>query len=571
MTRSGACIVFFASSLLTVLAATPAAAQAPDRKAIFDEFHRAVVQIKVVGRDREGRAKQTRGTGVLVSEYWVVTAKHVIGSDDEWYRDGGIGSPQRRIEVLAADENGRRAPIASEAFARLSATDDVAALRLPSRARACAPLGSISFVDEPQTFVGLFWARDTQVPDTRSVDTLTRDASVGDRALLAYKAQAGDSGSPLFDSSGTVVGFLTSQGPDRDDTSLALPAYTAVGLLPPDARCTRRPSSQAGAPTTPTEPQAVPQGWHPLAAEQAQGIVAAANASTVASYPETFVVSGERSWTESALIAKRITFEPGARLVFKGEATKVGRDILVVAEEIRSISRENPGVIAWDPPPLPSPAAAGTARSGAPGSVDGAPGGRGEDGQRGAGGIAGRDGPTFQLVVGRVVNQVVVDASGQSGGLSGDGQNGGDGGPGAPGHRASLSAFDCKRGPGDGGSGGAGGRGGDGGAGSVGGNGGAVRVLTAEDSLVEAVGKIIARTSGGRGGAGGAGGAGGNGGAGGPRGAAAPPYCRDDARNGDPGPAGAAGNRGVSGSRGAEGLALVRPIGWADISRRVER
>ncbi|SFI61976.1 Trypsin [Bradyrhizobium sp. Gha] len=538
-------------------------AQSPDRGAILNQYKRAIVSIRVVGTDTNGKATTRRGTGVLVSDNWVVTARHVVGADSMWQELPS--GPNRRIEVSSIEPNGRRT-VLSEASAKLSTTDDIAVLILDSKGDTCAPISNSSISDDPKTLVGLFWGRDTNEPDSRNVDTLARGRGQGDRIVIGYKPIDGDSGSPLFDAKGYVIAILSGDA-DRPEASAAVPAYTARSLLPGDAVCKRDVPTGSGASSF----DVLPSPWKQLESEQRDVIRARVSTSKSVPFPGNFVISGDRYWTEPSLAAERLVFEPGSRLIFKESNARTARELTVVAGEIRSLSQENPGVITWEPSSAPDTAPAGSVgQSGPAGASDGAPGGNGGKGGTGATPSPGRDGPKLTLVVKRSINPIVLDVRGQGGGPGGNGGEGGVGGAGAPGRRASSSAFDCKRGPGDGGRGGDGGMGGDGGRGGAGGNGGIVTMLTPEPEI-HALSRIILRVGAGREAAGGAAGQGGRGGPGGPRGLPAPPFCANDGRDGDPGVSGRAGAGGESGLPSKDGSAFVGSISEDEVTRLVSR
>ncbi len=114
--------------------------------------------------------------------------------------------------------------------------------------------------------------------------------------------------------------------------------------------------------------------------------------------------------------------------------------------------------------------------NGAPGTGPGAEGQGGQPGGAASNGVGGSDGPSVDLTISRLPRgRIILDVSGQVGGMGGGGGKGGDGGNGADGSPA-VFLNRCRQ---AGGSGGNGGNGGDGGAPGLGGacgNGGLVKI-----------------------------------------------------------------------------------------------
>lgn len=257
----------------------------------------------------------------------------------------------------------------------------------------------------------------------------------------------------------------------------------------------------------------------------------------------------------SVLVASEIVFAPGSQLVMASRPS-AEQGVYVVAHRITILPGQPAPVISWlgtammeqrSPPPV------GKAQPGAAG-FDGRQGGRGNDGAPGNSGLNGKTPPELYLSVTEIVGgSLNVDWRGQDGGPGGQGQEGGDGGNGGAGHPASSSAFDCRRGPGNGGPGGNGGNGGLGGEGGRGGDGGVVVLLAANDSIPHLTERLVVDVAPGIGGFGGLGGKAGLAGRGGPPGQSAPPWCRADAK---PGEDGQPGNIGMSllDKRGAQGV-----------------
>ena len=536
------------------------AQQAIDMDKLWREQRHAVASIRVVGRDPLGKPKVVPGTGVFVRPNAVLTAKHVIGRDEEWYQDAGIGPPDRRIEIWGLDDHDRKQKIGETTRARAAPESDLALVTIAETGYSVAALRNTALGNTLQPFGMLSWATGDQlIPHV--FDRLPTDFGNGDTILLAYKSVPGDSGSPIFDANGFVVALLSWEGHDPA-TSLAEPIYLATPILPPAGPA-------AGNPLPPAK---LPDPWQAVDHARSEALVAEAEAvvSRRVPYPGDFVVSGEKRWSDQALLARRIVFEPGSQLVFADSAAK-NVPLVIVAEEIVSLSLDQPGIVSWESAAPADPPDRGNAASGGSGSSEGENGKSGAPGRDGLNGVDGAIAPRLSLLAKDIKGALIVDLSGQRGGKGGPGQTGGNGGDGAAGRRASQSAFDCKRGAGDGGRGGNGGNGGNGGRGGAGGSGGTLTLLTSNAQAAQITSQIVLRLIGGEGGQEGEGGKGGDAGAGGKRGAPALPYCRDDGNDGSPGNAGRRGAAGSAGIAGKSGSAELGTLSGDDIVRLVSR
>jgi hypothetical protein len=281
------------------------------------------------------------------------------------------------------------------------------------------------------------------------------------------------------------------------------------------------------------------------------------------------VIEGDRLFEDSVLVADRIVFRPGSKLVF-GANIKGDRSArYIVARTIVVQPGPSPTITWFRGSALPDPPGFTTkAVPGAMGAVDGAPGAEGTTGATGNPGFPGRSAPTLYVFASRIEGgPIEVNLRGQDGGRGGAGQDGGDGGLGRAGRRAVASLIDCRSPGEDGGRGGAAGNGGQGGPGGRGGSGGLFILVTTTRSLATAKAAFsvdVAAGSGGPGGTPGKPGQPGPGGAGG----ATVARCM----GGNPGPSGAAGQpgtNGVTGAGGAPGVLAVVDMPDAEWARAV--
>lgn len=272
------------------------------------------------------------------------------------------------------------------------------------------------------------------------------------------------------------------------------------------------------------------------------------DATSLIGLDDEIVVSGDFLWDGYFLGAKRLVFEPGARLVFSNEANQRRGSLILAAEVIVNLDQTNPGTITWDrlsrPDALP---AVGQSESGGHGQDFGNHGVPGANGAQGATGLSGFDAPKITIFVKSFKGApVTIDFRGADGGAGGQGLRGGDGGIGHAGLRGSDVPWGCKRGAGYGGNGGNGGIGGPGGVGGSGGAGGAVTLVSLPDAFPILLDLLRVDVAGGVSGQGGQGGSGGRPGAGGLEGAPSV-YCKaEPGRRGRSGADGGVGENGNS-------------------------
>ena len=281
----------------------------------------------------------------------------------------------------------------------------------------------------------------------------------------------------------------------------------------------------------------------------------------------TYHVRGTQTFGSWFLSAKRIEFHPGATLIFTGQAAERGR-LFILTEEIVSVDQERPGSITYASSVPQTAPNKGTAQAGTDnGNREGSRGGDGQKGEDGDAGYPGMTAPSLTMVVGSLEGPLNVEFVGGTGGAGGVGQHGGRGGGGGYGNPASQSAFECKRGAGDGAPGGNGGDGGRGGRGGVGGSGGTFTLITTDEAYPTTTRLLRVDVSGGEGGQPGVGGNSGSGGSGGHKGEPDKPWCEDDGRGGSSGAPGAAGPPGERGATGTSGNYYVGSLSIEDIDR----
>ena len=214
------------SLALTVLLATETLT--PEQaKQIFDLTERAVVQLQVEGR-LDGNEKNTAyGTGFAVqtSSGWrIITARHVVGQEKEW--DVVDGRPDRDIYIRFLTDFG---PMKLEPLylAASNPTYDVAQIFVRPGTR------SIPLSDTPvrsgERVVVVSWKYDRNA--RRQTPAIWRTAKVLDseRVLMRLEGdfRQSESGSPVLNGKGEVVGVLVERGDDNTASAVETAAYVS--------------------------------------------------------------------------------------------------------------------------------------------------------------------------------------------------------------------------------------------------------------------------------------------------------------------------------------------------------
>lgn len=171
------------------------------------------------GSRRPGACTSATGTGFAVSAHAIVTCAHVIEGMNQIHINSFNG--RYRVEPVVVDSR-----------------NDIALLRVESAAPPLVPVlfgaGSGCALGESVVAVGYpmsgFAGGGAHVTQggVSALFGIHNDAS-----LLQFTApiQPGSSGSPLFDSSGAVVGLVTSTIPDAQNMNFALKASLMVSFL----------------------------------------------------------------------------------------------------------------------------------------------------------------------------------------------------------------------------------------------------------------------------------------------------------------------------------------------------
>lgn len=194
----------------------PPPADIPVDPAVVDRATAATVQVRA-----RGCGRRYDGSGVVIADDVIVTNAHVVAGADEvtvTRPDGTRRSatvvrfdPDRDLAVLETD--GLGAP--ALALGRADRGDDGVSIGYPGGQSAprVAPLR----VEDRRTATG----RDIYGQPGREREVL----------FLAAQLRQGDSGSPVVDTRGDVIGIVFAVSPDRDTAAFALDRVEVDGIL----------------------------------------------------------------------------------------------------------------------------------------------------------------------------------------------------------------------------------------------------------------------------------------------------------------------------------------------------
>ena len=215
-----------------ILASEDIDAQGIDKEKLWDAYKAAVVQLHAFGKGADGEEKTIdAGTGIFVSpDGYIITAAHVVGTDEVWSKEGPDQKPTRHVEITALDTHGTPQIVARDAAVKIIPNSDIALLRINGFNYTHAGLSS----QRPKGFpslVAIVWSPNGKMPRPFSGDLTTTDvAADGDVLTVQLAVTPGYSGSPIFDSDGQVIGIIARQlGPTL---AIVVPSTDVVNYLP---------------------------------------------------------------------------------------------------------------------------------------------------------------------------------------------------------------------------------------------------------------------------------------------------------------------------------------------------
>ncbi len=190
-------------------AAKPLTGNGFDSKTIYARRSPGVVTIVSVYGTDPATAQKAQGSGFVVSSKgYILTNSHVITTAG----DGEVARPADRVYVDFQDHDRVEAKIVGwDVF------DDIGLIRVAPSAHALAPvpLGNSATVTvgEPVAVIGSPFGNENSLAvgvvsaTKRSVDSLTSDFNLVDAIQTDASINHGNSGGPLFDARGRVIGI----------------------------------------------------------------------------------------------------------------------------------------------------------------------------------------------------------------------------------------------------------------------------------------------------------------------------------------------------------------------------
>jgi len=193
----------------------------------------AVSVVKVTTESRECSRGQ-EGTGWVLSPGRIVTNAHVVAGAERIQVQGTTGTARGRVVIFDAKRD--LAVISVEGFSAPSLPLGGDLLRGASAAVPGYPL------DGPYTVVG---ARVRQTLDARGLDIYGKDQVVREIYSLYTRVQPGNSGGPLIDEMGQVVGVVFAKSLEDANTGYALTLNEARPVLEAARSASREVSTGA--------------------------------------------------------------------------------------------------------------------------------------------------------------------------------------------------------------------------------------------------------------------------------------------------------------------------------------
>jgi S1-C subfamily serine protease len=221
-----------ASPVAAAPAAKPLTGNGFDSEAIYARRSPGVVTLLSVYGDDPATAQKSQGSGFVVSpEGYILTSSHVITTAG----DGGVAKPADHVYVEFQDHDRVEAKIVGwDVF------DDVGLLRVSQSAHALrpVPLGNSAAVTvgEPVAAIGSPFGNDNSLTagvvsaTKRSVESLTSDFNLVDAIQTDAPINHGNSGGPLFDARGRVIGInaqIRSTSGNGEGVGFAVPINSA--------------------------------------------------------------------------------------------------------------------------------------------------------------------------------------------------------------------------------------------------------------------------------------------------------------------------------------------------------
>lgn len=222
----------WATALLGLLVAVPGASQEEEFTERARELERSVVRITSRGYARGGEFTTLRGTGFVVAPRgYILTAAHVLEPKDGWEPNRQLG---REIEAL--NEDGGVSPIdGTPVVLYLDPQTDLALLRIIGFDRPALTLGNSTYLRDGDFLGVMAFGEGRARPwiGEGSIETVFSPDVRGFMDLVLNNLRPTDSGSPLLDAHGRVVGVLLKGWENLPESAefFGVPVNSAAPLL----------------------------------------------------------------------------------------------------------------------------------------------------------------------------------------------------------------------------------------------------------------------------------------------------------------------------------------------------
>jgi len=215
--------------VLPVLASGQPAVEAQ----LFARFQPVVVKLIVTGLDPQQQPSTRIGTGFLIHPRgYLVTARHVVGTPEEWFEVPSTGALVRKIEVVRMGSDG--VPLQENLYPRIerySADADLVIVKvLGDRWKYIEGMPSDQ-LQNGDAIVAVAWGEDV-IPEARSGSiVLAEDPSNEYLIKMSIDLEESDSGSPVFGSDGRLLGVTTRGRVDARKDVYAEPPHRVRDLM----------------------------------------------------------------------------------------------------------------------------------------------------------------------------------------------------------------------------------------------------------------------------------------------------------------------------------------------------
>lgn len=214
-------------------------------KADIEKILPSVVRLHVAGESDNGVIDRY-GTGILVGQDGLIlTAFHTVGVDDVGKKiiwKNVQGNPRIEVETYSVHGILLKLPVNASIYGGKVEPDlDVAILKIDGHSYE-TPDCTFLKLDEQSPLWGVGWRQGITTYDLLKGQVAPASAQDGARyRLVNMSAFKGNSGGPVFDSKGTLVGIITSGRDGRlipgSPETFATPLYLFWQLFPPFGKC----------------------------------------------------------------------------------------------------------------------------------------------------------------------------------------------------------------------------------------------------------------------------------------------------------------------------------------------